>query len=75
MIANKLLLVWNQFLYLLFVVFLLSLELLYTILYAFNVELELVLDADVLPNVGFQLPHDLLVDFWRALDAGKVGSL
>lgn len=55
--------------------FLLALQLFDSVLHALNVQLELVLNTNVLSDVGLQLPHDFLVYLGWSLDAGEVRAL
>lgn len=52
--------------------FLFTLQLFDSVLHALNVQLELMLDTNVLSDVGLQLPHDFLVYLGWSLDAGEV---
>ena len=55
--------------------FLFALQLFDSILHALNVQLELMLNTNVLSDVGLQLPHDFLVYLGWSLDAGEVRAL
>ena len=55
--------------------FLFALQLFDSVLHALNVQLELMLNTNVLSDVGLQLPHDFLVYLGWSLDAGEVRAL